>query len=128
MSSFHQIQSTTFNQEIERIFSAIKYKNYTLSNEKKVQIQLLSHFKSAGLDAKREVHLSNDSIIDFMIGDIGIEVKVKGAAFGILKQCERYCEFDQVKCLLLISAKFIGFPEEINGKPCYFFSLSRSML
>lgn len=113
---------------VSLIKETLKNKSYSLSNEKKVQIQILQHLKKAGLDIQREVYLDQENIIDFMIAGLGIEVKTKGSAFNILRQCERYCEFDQVKGLMLISGKFIGFPKEIKGKPCYFFSLSRTML
>jgi len=108
--------------------SSLMHKHFTLSNEKKVQIQICQHLKNAGLDIQREVYLDQKNIIDFMVSGLGIEVKVKGSAFDILRQCERYCEFEQVKGLMLISGRFIGFPKEIKGKPCYFFSLSRAVL
>lgn len=110
------------------IKESLSHKRFTLSNEKKTQIQICQYLKQAGLDVQREVYLNQENIIDFMVSGLGIEVKVKGSAFDILRQCERYCEFDQVKGLMLVSGRFIGFPKEIKGKPCYFFSLSRAML
>lgn len=116
-------------ENIGRLFSAIDKKRYTLSDEKKVQIELLHHIKNAGFEVKREVRLDQKNIIDFMLdGEIGVEVKIKGSCVAILRQCERYCEFDSIKTFILISSKSMGFPKEINGKPCYFFSLSRAML
>ena len=115
--------------DIEKLFKAIDNKRYTLSNEKTVQIQLLQHMKQAGFEFQREVRLDENNIIDFLDEDgVGIEVKVNGSRMAILHQCERYCKFDQIKIFILISSKAMGFPKELNGKPCYFFNLSRAVL
>jgi len=46
----------------------------------------------------------------------------------IYKQCERYCEFPEVKALLLITNKATGFPETINNKNCYILNLAKAWL
>lgn len=46
----------------------------------------------------------------------------------IYKQCERYANFDQVKQLVLITNRSMGFPETINNKPCYVINIGRAWL
>lgn len=99
---------------------------YDLSNEKSTQKTIGELLKD--LNVESEYRLSNKDIVDFFIEGLAIEVKVKGNAVAILRQCERYCEHEQVKGLLLITSRSMGFPKEINGKPCYYISLSKGML
>lgn len=78
---------------------------------------------------KREYHLDNENIIDFLLFDsIGVEVKIKGQKRAIYKQCERYCKFEKLKQLILVTNVSIGFPKEINGKDCYILNLSKAWL
>lgn len=48
--------------------------------EKDVQAAIASAFDGAGITYRREVHLIPGDIIDFMAGDVGIEVKIKGVS------------------------------------------------
>jgi hypothetical protein len=102
-----------------------------LKDEKSVQEGIALVLKSHGIDFKREVRLSGADIVDFMLpGGVAVEIKVniKGQARAIFRQCERYCEHEQVKALVLMSSKTMGFPPEIKGKPAYYVSLSSGWL
>jgi hypothetical protein len=81
-----------------------------------------------GIPAQREVHLGDGDIIDLMCGSVGIEVKLNGQRRAILAQCERYAAHDEVQALILATNAAMGFPESINGKPCYLVSLGRAWL
>lgn len=112
----------------QQIIALISKARLTLNNEKKLQAELkqllTDHFKSVE-DEKR---LDQKNIIDFFISGIGIEVKVKGTRKEIYKQCVRYCQFPEIKSIILITGVTTGFPEEINGKSCYILNLSRAWL
>lgn len=114
---------------IHQIIPLLKSKRFSLQNEKQLQqeIEELFHF-GLPLEFKREFHLDNNNIIDFLVCQLGIEVKINAQRRAIYKQCERYCEFDQIKQLLLITNRSMGFPEQINGKDCFLFNLSKSWL
>ncbi len=131
------------NRAIEEIYSALNGRQYNLSTETAVQIgiqaSLQAHIATkCAIDFDyfskwiiyREKVLSKKSRIDFMIEPfgIGIEVKIKGSPLKTLAQCERYCEHDEVKALILATSKFMGFPSEINGKPIYLIHLSKALL
>jgi predicted SpoU family rRNA methylase len=100
-----------------------------LKDEKSVQEGIETLLNSYGFDFKREVRLSGKDIVDFMLaGGIAVEVKLGGRPMPIYKQCERYCEHEQVKALVLMTSKTMGFPPEVKGKPCYYVSLSTGWL
>lgn len=102
-----------------------------LSNESDLQVDLEKIFASSKYSSfKREYRFNERDRIDFFeekLG-IGIEVKIKGNSNEILKQLERYAKNEQVKALVLATAYFMGLPPDINGKPLYFFHLSKGML
>lgn len=81
--------------------------------------------RAASIMARREVELVKGDIIDFMVGPIGVEVKIKGQRRAIYRQCERYCEHACVGSLVLATNVAMGMPETINGKPVFVASLGR---
>lgn len=113
---------------IKEIFKSLDGFPFSIHNEKLVQKEMSDIFNSHNIKHDREVMLKPHGTIDFMIGEIGLEVKVKGGVEAIFKQCKRYCEHEKVKCLVLVTARCMGFPKEINGKPCYYFHLSKALL
>ncbi len=113
---------------IHRIHQLLSRHRFDVSEEKSLQEQLGDVFKLNGIDFKREVQLSAHDRIDFLVGDIGIEVKIKGSPSAIYQQCRRYCALEQVKELLLITGRSMGLPGEIEGKPCYLHNLGLSWL
>lgn len=108
------------------------YKFLELNNEKILQNEINDVFKKNNLNFKKEFFLSKESIIDFLLSDnnknIGVELKTKGNAKQIYKQLERYCEFDEINSIILISNKFMGLPNNINGKDLYFLNLGVNWL
>lgn len=106
-------------------------KRLNLESEKQTQQQLyvlLNKFIPTHL-IKKEYELDKINRIDFMIAaGIGIEVKLKQGKRKIFKQVERYCAFDDVKSLILVTNTSIGMPKQINGKDIYVFQLSKQWL
>lgn len=102
---------------------------FVLNDEKAVQAAISLLLDAAGVLHKREVELSEGNVVDFMIeGGLAAEIKLKASKRAIYRQCERYCAHQQVKALVLVSATAMGFPEEINGKPCWTASLGAGWL
>lgn len=65
----------------------------------------------------REHRLSDRDVVDFLVGSVAIECKVKGAPLAIHRQCERYLEHDEVTGLIIVTAKHMGTSGSHNGKP-----------
>jgi len=101
---------------------------FPLEVEKETQAAIEQKFKDNGIEYSREHKLDQNNIPDFFIDGTAIEIKIKGNAKSIYKQCERYCQFDEVKSLILVTNRSMGFPKEINGKPCYFINLGKAWL
>jgi len=116
---------------IDDIASLLKRKRFLLHDEKVLQRDIytaLLEIMDPGFVIK-ELQLDPDNIIDFFVYDgIGIELKIKGSKRQIYKQCERYCRFDEIKSLILITNLSMGFPEQINGKDCYVLKLGSAWL
>lgn len=113
---------------LKHILDVITSSRFPVDNEKDLQSAIESKFIEKKVEFIREHRLDDKNIPDFFIDGIAIEVKIKGNAKSIYKQCVRYCEFNEVKILILLTNRSIGFPKEINGKPCYLISLGKSWL
>lgn len=96
--------------------------------EKAVQAAIGDALTRAGIAHRREVRLSAADVIDFMVGGLGVEVKIKGARRAILRQLERYAAHEEVAALALVSSVAMGLPAAINGKPVDIVSMGRAWL
>ena len=114
---------------LSKIIKILSSNRFPLDKEKLTQAVIESRFFENGIVSyNREYRLDTENIPDFFIDGIAIEIKIKGNAKKIYRQCERYCKFDEVKQLILVTNKSMGFPKEINGKPCYFINLGKAWL
>ena len=110
------------------IINALSTERFSLTVEKTTQIEIETLFNRNGIAHIKEYHLDKNNIPDFFIDGIAIEVKIKGNAKQIYRQCERYSKFKEVKIIILVTNRSMGFPKEINGKPCYIINMGRAWL
>lgn len=110
------------------IIKLIRSRQFSLSDEKVLQGEMAAAFDAAGISHEREFRLDARNIVDFMVGEIGIEVKIKGARLNIFRQIERYMAFDAVKRLILATNVPMGMPDLVNGKPVHVVNLGRAWL
>lgn len=54
---------------------------------------------------RKEHTLSAGERIDFLVGKIGIECKVGGSKMEVLRQLQRYAQFDEIDELILVTTK-----------------------
>ncbi len=114
-------------EEVSSVMRALSRCRFSLSNEKELQTEISKKFEELGFDEiKREHRLDCDSVVDFFYQGVAIEVKIKGSAKAIYRQCERYCQIKEVNALILVTNKAMGFPEEIHDKPCYVINLGKA--
>lgn len=95
---------------------------YSYASEVELHDRLAAVLQAAGYPVRREVRLSDRDRIDLLVGDVGIEVKVKGARTP-LRQLRRYAEHEAVAGLLLVTTRAAALPAELNGKPLQLVSL-----
>lgn len=113
------------------IIQALRSKRFILENEKALQAEMAVFLaeRFPVLLIEREFNLDPFNHIDFLLDNrIGVEVKIKGAKREIFRQCERYCDFELIQIFILVTNLSMGFPEEINGKPCYVVKLGQAWL
>jgi len=115
---------------IDKLFTILSKHRFSLEKEKETQVEIAALLKSNNIDYAREFILDKENTIDFMFEEagIGMEVKIKGGKRAIYRQCERYCSFDQVKVLILVTSRSMGMVKEINNKPVYLINLSTAWL
>ena len=113
---------------LQDIIKCLQRGRYDLSHEKVTQAQMHAWLRRHNYEFEREHHLDATNIPDFFHEGIAIEAKIKGGKMAIYKQCERYCEFEAVRVLILCTNKAMGFPAEINGKPCYYINIGKAWL
>jgi len=119
-----------FESIINQVGMSLSKRRLNLSDEKLLQNDIASAFDHSSIVYEREVKIKDKSIVDFMIGTLAIEVKIRGngSAMSIYRQIERYCDSDQVEAILLLTSKTMTLPETINGKAVYVLSLGKTQL
>lgn len=100
-----------------------------LADEMQTHRAIAVALDAAGIRYEREVRLDARSRVDFIIDTgIALEVKIKGSATAIYRQCERYAAFPIVREIVLATNRSMGMPSEINGKSMYVLKLGRAWL
>lgn len=89
-----------------------------VGTEDAVQRKIAEAFTRNAVAHEREVRLDKASRIDFMVGELGVEVKVGGGITAVIRQLHRYAEFARVAELVLVTTKstLARVPTELNGK------------
>lgn len=110
------------------VVAALAAGRFSLAREKETQAEITAHLTVRCIRHEREIDLGERNVIDFMIGSVGVEVKIGGSKRAIYAQCERYCRTGKLSALILATNVAIGFPPVIVGVPCFVVSLGRSWL
>lgn len=104
---------------VDQVYAALKRYTYSFTSEDGLQGLLAWALRKNGIEALREVRLSEESRIDILAGTVGIEVKVDGSTTDAIRQLHRYAQFEQIQSLVLVTrkSKHMSVPREISGKP-----------
>jgi hypothetical protein len=68
-------------------------------DELRLQEEIATGLAAARVTFEREVVLAPGERIDFMVGHVGIEVKVAGSTHAVMRQLLRYTEHARVEAL-----------------------------
>lgn len=101
------------------LVETISNNRFTYRTETEFQDGIADLLALRGFRFEREVRLNDRDRIDFLVGRVGIEIKVKGSWTDAVRQLQRYAASDRIDELVLITtrlshAKLIS---EIGGKP-----------
>jgi hypothetical protein len=104
---------------MEKLYLLLSQVAFTCSTEKELQDAVASTLALAGWTAEREVEVAPGDRIDFLVGDVGIELKVSGATMAVNRQLHRYLGSSRIAGLLLVTTKMRhrAVARELQGKP-----------
>lgn len=112
-------------KQIQKIAELLSQVRFTFGNEKTFQDQIAQVLADAGYDLRREVKLSDAERVDFMLGSIALELKLKGSEDVHLRQLQRYARIEAVTAVCLVSPKVRYLPKELAGKPVFGIAVCR---
>ena len=101
-------------------------RNGAADSEEQLHRQAAEAFANAGLEAAHEVSLAPRCRIDFMVGDIGVEIKKKRPQRApLVAQLTRYANCPQIARLIVLAPRGVDLPKSIGGKPVMMMSLEK---
>lgn len=113
------------------IAKALRAFRFIYSNEKQLQSGVARALASRGIAFEPEKDLGRDfGIVDFMVGRIAIEVKIKGSPSAVARQLIRYCGCPDVDEIILFTGRrrLGGLPRKLGGKKLRVLSIWATML
>lgn len=76
---------------------------YLDTTEAALQAAIAEALKRGGVEFTEEERLDGQSRIDFLAGDVGIELKVAGGMTAVRRQLCRYGQYDRIRELVLVT-------------------------
>jgi hypothetical protein len=104
--------------DLARLISGTRCRFMT---ERILQDGIENLFLKRGIEHTREMILSPADRIDFLVGSVGIEVKIDGSFNNVQRQLWRYAADARISDLILVTTRSShrSMPTEITGKPIY---------
>lgn len=101
------------------VLNTLATTRFTWATEVELQRGLAAAFAARGLSVEREARLDVRNRVDFLIGRVGVEVKVAGAWLDVERQVVRYAESDRVDAVVVVTSRpdHTRIPTVVNGKP-----------
>lgn len=95
------------NELIDRVAKAIAGFNYKpCKREAEFEQQIAARLTKAGISFTTQVTVSPTERFDILIeGGIVLELKIKGSSGDMLRQVERYAQFEQAKVILVVTTR-----------------------
>ncbi|MCE7600598.1 SNF2-related protein [Vibrio fluvialis] len=118
-------------KDINSLLKLLQSGSFSVMDEKVTQSQIESLLTNSNVMFEREKRFGS-GIVDFFLPETEIALEVKAnkqwSKMEVFRQCERYCKEQEVKGIVLATAKIQGLPNEIAGKPAKTFQLSLTSL
>lgn len=73
--------------------------------EKDFQDAVGEALTTRGVAFEREVDLGDGDRIDFMVGEVGLELKMEGSTANVARQLQRYCRHERVQEIVLATTR-----------------------
>lgn len=104
---------------LHAIVVALSIRCFRWRHEGDVQDSIAGVLELADVAFAREVRLTDQDRIDFLVHDIGIEVKCEGSAGAVERQLTRYAASPRIAALVLATTRsqLRAMPATVGGKP-----------
>ena len=116
---------------IDEVEACLRSYRYSFSNEVELQDGVEEALSAAGFNFERESAVPPTcDRIDFRVGFVGIEVKVGGSLFALVRQLHRYASAPSFNSFIVVTSlvRLSNLPREISGKPLRVVRLTEAML
>ncbi len=108
----------TMSDGVKLLYSVLDAGRYRYRDEKALQDGLAARMTAAKVAFRREVAVAGGRI-DFLVGSIGVEVKVGGSSDAVQSQLRRYADDPRMTEFLLVTTRptHRAVAREVKGKP-----------
>lgn len=89
---------------LDAVFESLH--GFVPSDEADLGDQVAKRLAAKGVEFEREVWLNDTDRIDFLVGDVGLELKLKGPVSAVTRQLMRYAQSSRVASLVLVTTRF----------------------
>ena len=90
-----------------------------VAHENELRDAVRALFDKAGVSYEAEVGLDKQSRIDFVVGQVGVELKVAESLAAVIRQLDRYAAHPRIGGLVLVTTRrrLQAVPASLHGKP-----------
>lgn len=103
-----------------KLFAALKsLASEILQSESELSDLVSERLTRCGIEFSREKWLNDTDRIDYLVGRIGVELKLKGPVSSVTRQLARYADSDLVDEVVLVTTRATHkrVPGALRGKP-----------
>lgn len=94
--------------------------------EMDIHQMVAKRLSDAGLSFVHEAKLGPGCRIDYLVGNVGIEIKKGKPDVNALKrQVARYAAFDSVGAMIVLTQRTVSLPKSVLGKPVHVIALNQ---
>jgi aromatic ring-opening dioxygenase catalytic subunit (LigB family) len=118
------------DERLQQLTTLLNQYRYSYVSEKELQDGIANALEKEGISFKRELCVSKSDRPDFVVGDIAIEVKIKGSISDLLRQIARYAKHSEIQSILVIGTPhwITRVPASLDGKEISSLRLVGSLL
>jgi hypothetical protein len=101
------------------VLAALEGNGVCCGTEAELSAAVASLLSRAGIEFEAEVRIDARSRLDFLVGRVAIELKIRGGLSALIRQLDRYAQSDRIDAIAVVttSRRLGGVPSELRGKP-----------
>ena len=105
-------------QTASEVVAMLRASRFNFTSEDELQRGIAMLLEREKVAFEREVVLGPHDRIDFLVSDVGVEVKVDGTFNEVVRQVQRYLEYDRIGTVVLVTTrnKHRDIPVTLRGK------------